>query len=144
MDTKSYGISQSAKKWYSIDASNMIVGRLATKLSLVLQGKNKPTYVKNIDNGDFIVVTNAEKVVFTGKKETSKIYWRYTGYPGGERATLACDLRKISPEKLICYAVKGMLPKGPMGRKMLKKLKVYSGSLHPHEAQNPSPLLDKK
>lgn len=128
------------QKWYVVDATNEVVGRLASRIARVLRGKHKPTYTPHVDTGDFVVVVNADKVRFTGRKEFDKIYRSYSGYPGGEREITAEEVRENHPDRLISKAVKGMMPKGPLGRKMFKKLKVYAGDEHPHEAQQPQPF----
>lgn len=128
------------RKWYLIDAEGAILGRLATKIATYLRGKNKPIFTPNIDTGDFIIVVNADKIRLTGKKPENKVYYHHSGYPGGLKAELAKDLLKRKPEKIITDAVWGMLPKGRLGRTLLKKLKVYRGPDHPHQAQNPEKL----
>ncbi|HHP7238354.1 50S ribosomal protein L13 [Longibacter sp.] len=128
------------QKWYVVDATNEVVGRLASRIAHVLRGKHKPTYTPHVDTGDFVVVVNADKVRFTGRKETDKTYRTYSGYPGGEREVTPEEVRKKHPERLISKAVKGMMPKGSLGRQMFKKLKVYGDGEHPHEAQQPEPL----
>jgi large subunit ribosomal protein L13 len=125
------------KKWYMVDASGKVLGRLAAEVAYRLRGKHKAIYTPHVDTGDFIIVVNAEKIVLTGKKLTDKIYYHYSGYPGGLRETSAGKMLAEKPESLIRTAVQGMLPKNSLGRKMLKKLKVYSGNAHPHEAQCP-------
>jgi len=128
------------KKWFIVDAEDKILGRLATELAVRLMGKHKPTYTPSIDTGDFIVVVNAEKFAVTGSKMDSKIYYRHSGYLGGiKERTLSEQLAK-RPEEVIRMAVRRMLPKTKMGRAMLKKLKIYAGSEHPHAAQNPEVL----
>jgi len=123
--------------WYLVDAENAVVGRLAAYISLMLRGKNKPTYNPQIDNGDFIVVTNIEKMKFTGKKLTNKIYYRHTGHPGGIKVTSPERLiQKNKTQDILRLAVKRMLPGGPLAKKQLTKLKMYSGEKHPHESQN--------
>lgn len=126
--------------WYVVDASEKILGRLASEIALRLRGKHKAIYTPHIDTGDFIVVVNAEKINLTGKKLTDKIYYSYSGYPGGLKETSAGKILAEKPERLIFTAVAGMMPKNNLGRKMLKKLKVYSGDAHPHEAQCPKTL----
>lgn len=126
--------------WYVADATNRVVGRLASEIARVLRGKHKPTYTPHMDTGDYVVVTNAEDVRFTGKKEQQKEYLRYSGYPGGDHDESPEEVRSDRPKKIIERAVKGMLPEGPLGRRMFKKLKVYTGPDHPHEAQQPEPL----
>ena len=128
------------KKWYIADASGKVLGRFASEIAHRLRGKHKPTYTPHVDTGDFIIVVNAEKIVLTGKKLTDKIYYSYSGYPGGLRETAAGKMLAEKPENLIRIAVQGMLPKTNLGRKMLKKLKVYSGNAHIHEAQCPEKL----
>jgi len=128
------------RKWYVIDAENQVVGRLASQVAAILRGKHKPTYTPHVDTGDFVVVINADKVRFTGNKETEKEYFRHTGYPGGVKITTPKFLRDRKPTFMVENAVKGMLPKGPLGRQMLRKLKVYAGSEHPHSAQQPQVL----
>ena len=120
-----------------VDASGKVLGRLAAEIALRLRGKHKATYTPHVDTGDFIIVVNAEKIMLTGKKLTDKIYYHYSGYPGGLRETSAGKMLAEKPENLIRIAVAGMLPKTNLGRKMLRKLKVYAGNAHPHEAQCP-------
>lgn len=145
MDINSYK-TMSAKApeveraWHIIDAENVVVGRLASKVASILRGKHKPSYTPHVDTGDYVVIVNAEKVRFTGLKELNKEYFRHSGYPGGVTVTNVKDMRAKKPTFLIENAVKGMLPKGPLGRSMIKKMKVYAGSEHPHEAQNPTAL----
>ena len=125
--------------WYLVDAENAVVGRLAAYISLMLRGKNKPTYNPQIDNGDFIVVTNIEKMKFTGKKLTNKIYYRHTGHPGGiKENTPARLIEKDRTQDILKLAVKRMLPGGPLAKKQLTKLKIYKGLKHPHDVQNPT------
>ena len=128
------------RKWYIADASGKVLGRFASEIAHRLRGKHKATYTPHVDTGDFIVVVNAEKIVLTGKKMTDKIYYSYSGYPGGLRETTAGKMLAVKPEDLIRIAVQGMLPKTNLGRRMLKKLKVYSGNAHIHEAQCPKTL----
>jgi large subunit ribosomal protein L13 len=128
------------KKWYLIDAKDAVLGRMAVKIADYLRGKNKPTFTPNVDTGDFIVVINANKVKLTGRKLENKMYYRHSGYPGGLRSETAKERLSKCPEKIITDAVWGMLPKGRLGRAMIKKLKVYGGSEHPHEAQKPETL----
>jgi large subunit ribosomal protein L13 len=128
------------QKWYIADASGKVLGRFASEIAHRLRGKHKATYTPHVDTGDFIIVVNAEKVVLTGKKLTDKMYYSYSGYPGGLRETAAGKMLAEKPEDLIRIAVQGMLPKTNLGRKMLKKLKVYSGNTHIHEAQCPEKL----
>ncbi len=128
------------RKWYVVDAENMVLGRLASEVARRLRGKHKPTFCTFMDNGDFVVVINAEKVRLTGKKWDDKVYYRHSGYMGGLKAVTAREMREKKPEEIIRKAVKGMLPKNRLGRKQLKKLKVYAGGEHPHAAQRPEPL----
>ena len=123
--------------WYEIDASNAVVGRLATIITKILRGKNKSTFTPHIDNGDFVVVKNIEKIKFTGKKFKDKKYYKHTGYPGGIKETTPEKLFEKKPEETLKLAVKRMLPGGPLAKKQLTKLKIYKGSDHPHSAQNP-------
>ena len=123
--------------WLLINAENAIVGRLAAYISKALRGKDKSQYTPHMDNGDFVVVTNIEKIKFTGKKNRNKKYYRYTGYPGGIKSTTPSILIKKKPEEILKLAVKRMLPRGPLAKKQLSKLKVYKGTTHPHESQNP-------
>ena len=128
------------KEWFIVDASGKVLGRLASEIALRLRGKHKAIYTPHVDTGDFIVVVNAEKIMLTGKKLNDKIYYSYSGYPGGLRETSAGKTLAEKPENLIRMAVAGMLPKSNLGRRMLKKLKVYVGNAHPHEAQCPHAL----
>ena len=127
-------------KWFIIDAENQILGRLSTAIARIITGKNKPTYTPFLDTGDHVIVVNAEKVLLTGRKEEGKIYRRHSGYPGGLKSSAARFVRAEKPESMIEQAVWGMLPKNRLGRKMLKKLKVYRGTEHPHQAQQPEKL----
>ena len=124
-------------KWLLIDAENAIVGRLAAYISKALRGKNKSQFTPHMDNGDFVVITNIEKIKFTGKKLKNKKYYRHTGYPGGIKTTTPSALMKKKPEQVLKLAVKRMLPSGPLAKKQLSKLKIYRGTSHPHESQNP-------
>ena len=124
--------------WYLINAQNAAVGRLAAFISKVLRGKNKPSYNPHIDNGDFVVVTNIDKIKFSGKKFTNKKYYRHTGHPGGIKETTPSTLKdKNKTQEILRLAVKRMLPGGPLAKKQLTKLKIYNGDIHPHEVQNP-------
>jgi len=127
-------------QWYLVNAEGKILGRLATKLADLLRGKTKPTYTPHLDTGDFVVVVNAGKVTLTGKKMKDKVYYHHTGYPGGIKEMSAEKLLAKKPTEMIRMAVRGMLPKNSLGRQMLRKLKVYAGPNHPHEAQKPVPL----
>jgi large subunit ribosomal protein L13 len=128
------------QKWYVVDAKDAVLGRLAVKIASQITGKNKTIYTPNTDTGDFVIVINAEKIKLTGRKLDNKVYYRHSGYPGGLRAETARERIKRRPEKIITDAVWGMIPKGRLGRAMLRKLKVYKGSEHPHEAQKPELL----
>ncbi len=123
--------------WLLIDANNAIVGRLAAYISKALRGKNKNQYTPHMDNGDFVIVTNIEKIKFTGKKIKNKRYYRHTGYPGGIKFRTPSVIMKNKPEEILKLAVKRMLPDGPLAKKQLSKLKIYKGAAHPHESQNP-------
>ena len=125
------------KKWFLVDATDMTVGRLATELANILRGKNNPMYTPHTDSGDFVVVVNAEKVKFTGKKLDDKVYYRHSGYVGGLKMRTAKEQLDRQPTKVLMSAVKGMLPKNSLGRKQLTKLKVFAGTEHAHAAQNP-------
>ena len=125
------------RNWYVIDAEGQILGRLASEIARRLRGKHKPVYTPYMDTGDFVIVVNAGKVSLTGKKLSDKVYYHYSGYPGGLKKTYAGKMLEDNPDKVLNYAVKGMLPKNSLGRKMLKKLKIYAGNDHPHEAQCP-------
>lgn len=124
-------------RWYLVDASGKVLGRLATQIAKYLRGKHKPEYTPHVDTGDYIVVINASKIKVTGKKAQDKIYYRHSGYPGGIKETSFENLQAKNPIQIIELAVKGMLPKNSLGRAMFRKLKVYSGPEHPHEAQQP-------
>ena len=132
------GAGDIEKKWYLVDAEGMVLGRLATRIARLLTGRDKPSYTPFLDTGDHVVVVNADKVRLTGKKLTQKFYRRHTGYPGGLKEISAGDLLARSPERLVREAVIGMLPKSKLGRAMRKKLKVYRGAQHPHQAQQPA------
>ncbi len=127
-------------KWYLVNAEGKVLGRLSTELVKILKGKNKPTYTPHMDTGDFVVVVNAAKVTLTGKKMKDKVYYHHTGFPGGIKEMNAEKLLAKKPTEMIRMAVKGMLPKNSLGRQMLRKLKIYAGPSHPHEAQKPVPL----
>lgn len=128
------------RKWYVVDAEGKTLGRLAAKIASVLRGKNKPTFTPGVDCGDFVVVINADKVELTGNKWKDKTYFRHTGYLGGVKLTPAWRMRETHPERMIEIAVKGMLPHNRLGRKLIRKLKVYAGPSHPHAAQKPEAL----
>lgn len=132
------------RKWHVVDASGVVLGRLAAKVAMVIRGKHRPTYTPHLDTGDFVVVINAEKVVLTGKKETDKEFMTYSGWKGGEKFETVAHRRQHKPELLIEHAVNGMLPKGRLGRSLRTKLKVYAGDKHPHAAQLPTTLVIKQ
>jgi large subunit ribosomal protein L13 len=128
------------REWFVVDAEGQTLGRLATVIARTLRGKNKPTFAPHMDMGDFVIVINAEKVRLTGEKETKKLYYRHSGYPGGLRAIPVREVRQKHPERLIESAVRGMLPRNTLGEQQLKKLKVYAGASHPHVSQQPKEL----
>ncbi|MDY3908128.1 MAG: 50S ribosomal protein L13 [Eubacterium sp.] len=132
--------SKVERKWYVVDAEGKTLGRLASEIANVLRGKNKPIYTPHIDTGDYVIVVNAEKVKTTGKKLDQKIYYHHSDYVGGMKETTLKEMMQKKPEFVITHAVKGMLPKGPLGRQMLTKLHVYAGPEHKHEAQKPEVL----
>ena len=140
MKTVSLRAQDVRRGWYVVDASNRTLGRLASAVALRLRGKHKPEYTPHVDAGDYIIVVNAEKVRVTGNKETDKLYHRHSGYPGGVKTTSLRKLRATHPQRILEKAVKGMLPRNPLGRAMFRKLKVYAGPGHPHAAQQPEPL----
>jgi large subunit ribosomal protein L13 len=128
------------RNWYVVDAQGKILGRLASRIAMVLRGKTKPVFTPHQDTGDFVVVVNAGLVQLTGKKLENKFYYRHSGYPGGLKSISARHLLQKKPEEVLRHAVRGMLPKNSLGRRLLKKLKIYAGGEHPHEAQQPAPL----
>ena len=138
--TSTVSIADVRHDWFVVDASDQVLGRLATRIARILSGKHRANYVPYLDMGDFVVVTNAARVKLTGTKLDAKIYHRHTGYPGGLKSIGARDQQAKYPERIIEDAVRGMLPKSKLGRKQIKKLKVYRGARHPHEAQQPRPL----
>ena len=140
MKTQSITASEIQKNWLLVDACEKKLGRLASKISQILKGKNKPFYTPHMDMGDCVVVINAEKVKATGKKEVDKEYWHHTGFPGGQKSRSLANMRENFPERIIEIAVKGMLPHNRLGRKMLQHLKVYSGENHPHTGQSPKKI----
>ena len=140
MKTISMRAEDVQRSWYVIDANNQTLGRLATEVARRLRGKHKAEYTPHVDTGDYIVVINADKVRVTGNKTTDKMYYRHSGYPGGIKSVSFQKLRDTHPDRIIEKAVKGMMPRNPLGRAMLRKLKVYAGSEHPHSAQQPEPL----
>ena len=133
-------VNEIEKKWFIVDAQGKVLGRLASEIATILKGKHKPTYSTFMDMGDFVIVVNAEKVKLTGKKMQDKKYYRHSGYMGGLTETTAAELLEKKPTDMLTFAVKGMLPKNSLGRQQLKKLKVYAGVKHPHEAQQPETL----
>jgi large subunit ribosomal protein L13 len=132
--------SEIEREWFVVDAAGQNLGRLATRIATVLRGKHKPTFTPGMDVGDFVIVINAGKIAVTGNKMTEKMYYRYSGYPGGLSETSLSKMLATHPERVIEEAVRGMLPKNRLGRAMFKKLKVYAGGNHPHAAQKPQPL----
>lgn len=140
MKTISAKFAPDQRKWIVLDAEGQVLGRLATQIAIHLRGKHLPTFTPHVDNGDFVVVINADKIRLTGRKWEQKTYHRHTGYIGGLKSTVARKLHQDKPEKIIELAVRGMLPKNSLGRKLLGKLKVYPGSSHPHDAQQPQTM----
>lgn len=128
------------REWVLIDADHQVLGRLASRIALILRGKHKPTFTPFLDTGDFVVVINAEKIAVTGQKLTQKTYQRYSGYPDGRRTRTLAQVLDTHPDRVLRQAVKGMMPDGPLGRRLLGKLKVYAGPAHPHAAQKPRPV----
>ena len=128
------------RSWYVVDAEGQVLGRMVSEIARILRGKHKPEYTPFMDTGDYVIVINAARVRVTGTKPTGKVYWRHTGYPGGIRSETFEKLLQRKPEEVIERAVRGMLPKGPLGRQMFRKLKVYAGPTHNHQAQQPQPL----
>lgn len=145
MDTLSYKtVSLKAgdiqKEWYVIDATDMVLGRLASRVALILRGKNKPSFTPNMDCGDNVIIVNADKVKLTGNKMTDRVYVRHTGYPGGQRFSTPKEILAKKPTELVRMAVKGMLPKNRLGAKLINNRYLYQGSEHPHQAQNPKTI----
>jgi len=138
--TKFISTEEAGKKWFIIDAKDQVLGRLASKIAFIIRGKNKPIFTPNADTGDFVIVVNAEQVKLTGKRELLKTYSHHSMYPGGLKVKTFAELMAKKPEFIIENAVKGMLPKNRLGNKLIKKLKVYRGSEHPHQAQKPEQL----
>lgn len=128
------------RRWHVIDATDVVLGRLASQAATLLRGKHKPTFAPHVDTGDFVIIVNADKVALTGSKLDQKKAYRHSGYPGGLRATSYAELMAKAPERVVEKAVRGMLPKNTLGRKQLSKLKVYAGAAHPHQAQQPTPF----
>jgi large subunit ribosomal protein L13 len=140
MKTYSLKAKDINKTWYVADAEGQVLGRLASRVATVLRGKHKPSFSPHLDMGDFVIITNAEKIKVTGDKENQKIYWHHSGFPGGQKIRNLDSVRKKHPERIIEGAVRGMLPHNRLGRQMLRHLKVYTGTDHPHQAQQPQPL----
>jgi large subunit ribosomal protein L13 len=137
MKTYSQKVSEVQHKWYVVDATNQVLGRFATQIATLLRGKHKPTYTPSMDDGDYVIVVNCEQIKITGRKADQKVYYRHTGYPGGIKATPYRMMLAKHPDRILRKAVKGMLPKSRMGRKLLTKLKIFAGPNHPHAAQTP-------
>jgi len=140
MKTISIKKSEISKDWWVADAEDQVLGRFASKIAQILRGKHKPNFTPHMDMGDFVIVVNADKVKVTGKKEKDKTYFKHTGYPGGGSETSLADLRRSKPERILENAVKGMLPHNRLGRSIISHLKIYSGTDHPHSAQQPQVL----
>ena len=142
MNQKTYVVKEAdiQRQWILVDASGQTLGRLASRIAQVLKGKHKPTYSPHLDGGDYVVVINADKIAVTGRKMDQKAYYRHTGYPGGIRETNLRGLLDRHPTYALKFAVRGMLPKNRLGRRMIKKLKIYAGPEHPHQAQQPEPV----
>ncbi len=140
MKTYSAKKSDIQREWFVVDAAGQNLGRLATRIATLLRGKHKPIFTPSMDTGDFVIVVNADKIAVTGRKLDQKMYYRYSGYPGGLTETSLRRMLEAHPTRVVEFAVRGMLPKNRLGRAMLKKLKVYAGGTHPHEAQQPKPL----
>ena len=139
---RTYALKESeiTRDWFVVDAAGQNLGRLSSKIAAVLRGKHKPTFTPWMDNGDFVIVVNADKIEVSGTRETSKMYYRYSGYPGGLKSVTLRDQRAKHPERILKASIKGMLPHNRLGRQMFKKLKVYAGAEHPHGAQQPKKL----
>lgn len=138
--TKFINTQSADRHWYIVDAKDQVLGRLATRIATIIRGKNKPTFSPNADTGDFVVVINAEKIKVTGKRDELKTYSWHTGYPGGRKTLSYHEMKERKPEFIITNAVKGMLPKNRLGNQLIKKLKVYAGEEHPHQAQKPETI----
>jgi large subunit ribosomal protein L13 len=143
MKTYSQKVSEVQHKWYVVDATNQVLGRFATQIATLLRGKHKPTYTPSMDDGDYVIVVNCEQIKITGRKADQKVYYRHTGYPGGIKATPYRMMLAKHPDRILRKAVKGMLPKSRMGRKLLGKLKIFAGPNHPHAAQTPEAWTPK-
>ncbi len=133
-----------SRKWHVLDAKGITLGRLATQAATLLRGKHKPTFTPHVDTGDHVIVVNAKDIRLTGKKRKEKTYYHHTGYPGGLKTTTAERLLEKTPEEVVAKAIRGMLPKSPLGKKMSKKLRVYAGTEHPHGAQGPEPWTENR
>lgn len=142
MSTTLHAPAHQTRRWLLIDAKGQVLGRLASRIAILLRGKHKPAYTPYLDTGDFVVVINAAQIAVTGQKLTQKTYARYSGYPSGLRTQTLGQILRTHPERAIRHAVKGMLPQGPLGRQTLSKLKVYAGAEHPHGAQQPAPVSE--
>ena len=140
MKTYSVKAGEIERRWFIVDAEGKVLGRVASEIARILRGKHKPIYTPHLDTGDFVVVVNAEKITLTGNKADQKTYFRHTGYMGGEKFIPFRRMLEKHPERVIELAIKGMLPKGALGRQMYQKLRVYAGAEHPHQAQQPEPL----
>ena len=140
MKTEAAKIQDVSRDWYLVDVDGKVLGRVATQIANILRGKNKPTFTPSVDTGDFVIVVNAEKIALTGNKMADKMYYSHSGFPGGIKEISAEKLLQKKPEDVIKKAVKGMLPKNKLARHMINKLKIYTGSAHPHEAQQPKAL----
>lgn len=140
MKTYSAKAGEIQRNWWLVNADGLTLGRLSTKLAMLLQGKNKPVYTPHIDTGDFVVVVNADKLHVSGNKLEQKYYYRHSGFPGGQKVVLMRDMMNRHPDRVLRHAVQGMLPKNRLGRAQIKKLKIYAGVEHPHEAQQPQVL----
>ena len=142
IDVKTYTVKKEEiqREWHVVDADGKTLGRLATQIATILRGKHKPIYTPWLDCGDFVIVVNAEKIHVTGNRMSEKVYYRYSGYPGGLKEITLRDQLAKHPQRVLQAAVRGMLPRNPLGRQMFKKLKVYAGAEHPHAAQKPKPL----
>ena len=134
------GLDEIDRKWFVVDASDQVLGRLATRLATLLMGKDRPNYTDFLDTGAFVIVVNADKVRLTGKKWSQKVYYSHSRYPGGLKEITAENLLRRYPDRLVRLAVRGMLPKNKLGKRMIRKLKIYAGADHPHQAQKPEPL----
>jgi large subunit ribosomal protein L13 len=140
MSTTFPDVKQRNRQWVLVDAKDQVLGRLASRVALLLRGKHKPTFTPFMDVGDFVIVINAEKIAVTGQKLSQKTYQRYSGYPGGRHTQTLNEVLRRHPDRALRQAVKGMMPDGPLGRQMLRKLKIYAGANHPHAAQQPQPV----